>query len=693
MRHLSFKESATYPVALLLKPNAFLQSEILRHYGEPLAAAGIPLDDLIAMTLDNPSEGKLTVKFAKEYADKLLQALDTVDTRLLYCTDATYFKVLTKQTKAEPHLGYALPCALPGFEHMQVVLGIGYPSLFYNPALSAKLDLSLKALVGQYAGNYRPPGEGIIHHAEYPASVVEIKAALDKLHQYPYLAADIEAFSLNHWLAGIGSICFTWNTHEGLAFLIDYVPLAEPVWDNPKKQTTGQFGQQVFNPEVRALLREFFETYRGTLRWHRASFDLKVLIYQLWMSSIDDTAGLLRGLEVMTRHFDDTLVITYLATNSCAGNELGLKANAHEFAGNWANEEIKDIRRIKPGELLQYNLVDGLSTNYVFDKHYPTLVADQQEELYQGFMKDSLRVLIQTMLTGMPVKPARVQEVKEILETKRDELFDSIVANPLVKALNLVFQKKAQEAANAKLKVKQHPLEHFSGVIFNPGSPQQVQYLLYEQMGLPVLDKTDSGQPSTGGDTLAKLIHHTEVPAYKAVIQALIDLSGVVKILSSFIPALEGAVPIPGTEYALLFGNFNLGGAVSGRLSSSDPNLQNLPAKGLWGKLIKSCFIAAPGWLFAGSDFASLEDRINALLTKDRNKLRVYTDGFDGHCLRAFAYFPSELPGITQAQETDRCFRITIKGQTFLCKSGDFIITSAGEHIPVEQFYDSYQRV
>lgn len=61
------------------------------------------------------------------------------------------------------------------------------------------------------------------------------------------------------------------------------------------------------------------------------------------------------------------------------------------------------------------------------------------------------------------------------------------------------------------------------------------------------------------------------------------------------------------------------------------------------GKLIKSCIQAPKGWLFSGLDFASLEDRISALTTKDPEKLKVYTDGFDGHCLRAYAYFGDQM--------------------------------------------------
>jgi DNA polymerase-1 len=106
-----------------------------------------------------------------------------------------------------------------------------------------------------------------------------------------------------------------------------------------------------------------------------------------------------------------------------------------------------------------------------------------------------------------------------------------------------------------------------------------------------------------------------------------------------------------------LYGNFNLGGTVSGRLSSSDPNLQNLPANSKYAKLIKSAFQAPDGWLFAGLDFASLEDRISALTTKDPNKLTVYLEGFDGHSLRAQAYFTEKMPDIERAPLGAKCYK------------------------------------
>ena len=84
--------------------------------------------------------------------------------------------------------------------------------------------------------------------------------------------------------------------------------------------------------------------------------------------------------------------------------------------------------------------------------------------------------------------------------------------------------------------------------------------------------------------------------------------------------------------------------------NSNGPNLMNIPSnpEKPYAKLIKNCFISPPGWIFAGADFDSLEDKISALTTRDPNKLKCYTDGYDGHCLRAYSYFGSQMPDITK---------------------------------------------
>lgn len=574
MKHHVFEQADSYPVALLLKSSAFTKQEIVNNYLDYLNKGGVSSDTVFAITVDYDSTGKAPVKFIKEYLAILLPELDSLQTTLLYVADSNYFKVLTGQTKAEPHHGYVLPCKIKGFEHMNVVLGINYQALIYNPELKDKLHTGLKAVCAWRSDCYQAPGTGIIHSAHYPVGLQAIKEALQSLHQYGALTCDIEGFSLRFNEAGIGTIAFAWDEHNGLAFPCDYAPVVreDGSMDTsaPQEGWATHYGYFKLNREVRALLLEFFTTYQGELTFHNSPYDVKAIIYALWMQNLLDNKGLLDGLEVMTRAMHDTKIIAYLATNSTAGNVLGLKPLAHEFAGNWAVEEIKDIRKVPLDKLLQYNLVDALSTWYVRKKHYPIMVRDNQEALYKGLMLDSLKLIIQIELTGMPMDPAAVQQTKQELEAKQSKWLDVIHSSNLIKTMNLLVQTKTMEAANAKLKTKQHPLEKFSGVTFNPNSGPQLQTLLYDMMGLPVLDTTETGQPATGAETIEKLINHTQEPAYKELLQALIDYGKVTKILSTFIPAFEnGVLKTDGRMY--LHGSFNLGGTVSGRLSSSDP--------------------------------------------------------------------------------------------------------------------------
>jgi len=644
MKHIVFAESEHYCAAILLKNTSFNKQEILSNYVTPLLALGVNNDQIIAFNLKYEASNKVSAKFMKEYLAILLPSVDLIGVKYLYVADTNYFKLLTKQTKADPCFGYVMPCKYKGYEHLQVVLGINYQSLIFNPELQSKLDRSLFALSSIVDGTYEAFDSHVIHSSQYPKTVEQISDALSSLHQYPTLTCDIETFSLKFNEAGIGSIAFAWDRHNGIAFACDYEKVDPPAPDKLE-------GIFEWNMKVRALLRQFFEAYQGELIFHNASFDVKILIYTLFMKDSLDTLGLLVGLETMTRRFHDTKIIAYLATNSTAGNVLGLKALAQEFAGNWAQSDIKDIRKIALKDLLQYNLIDALSTWFVFDKYVTRMVQDHQEELYRTLMLPSLKTIIQMELTGMPMDPKRIQEVRDELWKQQDTYLTLLKTSPLIKILNLVIQTSAMETANTKLKVKQHPLERFSDVCFNPNSGPQLQRLLYEQMGLPVLDYTDTKQPATGADTIKKLINHTDEPAYKELLGALIGYGKVSKILSTFIPAFEkGIDKADGMKY--LHGSFNLGGTVSGRLSSSEPNMQNLPSGSTYGKLIKSCFKAPKGWIFVGADFSSLEDRINALLTKDPNKIKVYVDGYDGHALRAYAYFGDQMPDIVDTVES-----------------------------------------
>lgn len=670
MRHILFGSSEQIPVTILLKEGAFREKDIKENYVEPLVQLGLNTESISAFTLELNAAGKATVTTIRQYLSELLPVLKDLGTKYLYVTDSSYFKTLTRQTKADTHHGYVLPCAIKGYEDMNIVLGVNYQTLFYNPDNANKLNLGLITLANHFKGSYKPIGSDIIHSEAYPSDLSSIQAALNDLHKHPALTADIEAFSLSFDQAGVATIGFAWDKHNGIAIPVDYKPIAG--------LTNGAFGVYQRNDPVRKMLREFFENYQGNIKWHNCTYDTKVLIYSLWMKDALDMDGLLKGLNILHRNIDDTKIIAYLALNSTARNSYSLKDLAHEFAGNYAQAEINDVRLIPLDKLLRYNLVDCLSTWFVYDKYQPIMIADKQLDIYNKLMMPSQKVLTQVELSGMPVNMNTVIEKKIEMEKEAYAYSKAIHSNPHVVDFNEKLQFEAWETKQASLKKKIVELKDFSDVVFNPGSPIQLAQLLYEELELPVLDYTDTKQPATGVKTLNKLINHTDDPIVKDLIQNLIDLGKVQKILSAFIPAFEAAM-LKEDGWYYLHGSFHLGGTVSGRLSSSNPNMQNIPAGSKYAKIIKEMFQAPSGWLFAGADFASLEDRISALTTKDPNKLKVYTDGYDGHCLRAFAYSGDEMPDIDgNSVESINSIEKKYKALRQLSKAPTFALTYQG---------------
>lgn len=636
MEYITFteKENNTYNNVIFV--HKLRKDLILKEYITPL---GLDPAQTIAVKLHQSKSKKKTpaserIEFLLTEIDDLLESLQT---KYLFVADGEYFKTICKQSKVEPWIGYKMQSdAYPGvavFYLPPAEAAFHDPVRFHN-----RIRLIADSFVLDQAGLYQPPGTSIISKAEYPSTVSEIRLWLNRLvDMNAPLTCDIEGFSLRYTDTGVGTITFCWNQNEGIAFRVDY---------------TSTLDEAV---EIRLLLKDFFRRFNNKIIYHNITFDVSALVYQLFMDDITDQQSLLTGLEVMLKNWDDTKLIAYLATNSCAGNDNSLKALAQEFAGNYAMSEINDITKIDIAKLLTYNLVDGLSTWFVYNKYYPKMIEEQQLEIYETIFKPAVIDIIQMQLTGFPVDMQRVREVIAVLQKDSDEALKQIMSSDLVREFTEVLMYEWVEEKNATYKKKRVTMSDAEGkVIFNPNSGPQLIKLLYTYCGLPVIDTTDSNLPATGAATLKKLVNHTQDERLVALLKALQNFKAVDKILTTTMPAMLNAVPgKDGWHY--LIGNFNLGGTVSGRLSSSNPNLQNLPATGTkYAKIVKSCFRAPPGWILCGIDSNSLEDRISALTTKDPEKLKVYTDGYDGHCMRAFAYFGALMPLVQQALEEVR---------------------------------------
>ncbi len=662
MQHLTYVTKEEYRFCFLV--NKIQKQEIEKEY---LSFLNAPKEDILVLDLfKDPTKKKTSTADMKEYLESVKEVLQDFAVEYVVICNSDYYKLFSKEAKSDVNIGY-----IKEIGHWKVLYCPDYKSIFYDPdKVKSKIKRSITCINDDLRSCYSPPGS-LEYTATFPKTVDEIFNALQELKKYPALTADIETFSLKLDKAKLGSITFCSGIDKGIAFQID---------PSPEQK----------NLSVRVLLRDFLESYQGTLIFHNISFDATILIYELWMDDITDVQGLYRGMQAMLKNFEDTKIIAYLATNSCAGNELGLKALAQEFAGNYAQEEISDITKIPLDQLLEYNLRDGLATWFVYNKYRPIMIQDNQLNIYETLFLPSLKDIIQMQLTGFPLSMPRVLEVEKELQGDLNRAVEVMNKSTLVQAFMQQQKERWVEKKNKTLKKKQVTLED-AKLEFNPRSHLQLQELLYSFIGLPVINKTDSNMAATDSSTIESLMNHTENQEVKDLLQAFIDFSAVDKILTAFIPAFKNAVYSPKQDWYFLVGSFNLGGTVSGRLSSSSPNLQNLPATGSrYAKIIKSCFQAPKGWILCGLDFNALEAHIDALVTKDPAKLAVYIHGYDSHMYNAVHYWPETCKDIKLLNEDSslKGYKCIINGQEHFLQTGEQIELPDGSITTIENAFN-----
>jgi len=169
-----------------------------------------------------------------------------------------------------------------------------------------------------------------------------------------------------------------------------------------------------------------------------------------------------------------------------------------------------------------------------------------------------------------------------------------------------------------------------AGQSFNLGSPKQLQQILYEQQGLPVIRKTPKGQPSTAEDVLQELAEDYPLP------RLILDYRSVAKLKSTYTDKLPAQVnPRTGRVHT----SYHQAVAATGRLSSSDPNLQNIPIRSEEGRRIRKAFVAPEGWVLLAADYSQIELRIMAHLSEDEGLLNAFAADRDVHQATAAEVF------------------------------------------------------
>jgi DNA polymerase-1 len=189
-----------------------------------------------------------------------------------------------------------------------------------------------------------------------------------------------------------------------------------------------------------------------------------------------------------------------------------------------------------------------------------------------------------------------------------------------------------------ELERKVHEL---AGQPFNLGSPKQLQEILFERQKLPILKKTPTGQPSTDEDVLEQLALDHPLP------KLILEHRGLAKLKSTYTDKLPKMVD-PGT--GRVHTTYGQAVAVTGRLASNEPNLQNIPVRNAEGRRIREAFVAGPDHLIVSADYSQIELRIMAHLSRDANLLSAFSSGEDVHRHTASDIFATAPDAVTSEQ-------------------------------------------
>lgn len=250
----------------------------------------------------------------------------------------------------------------------------------------------------------------------------------------------------------------------------------------------------------------------------------------------------------------------------------------------------------------KYSSEDSDLTLHVHETLWPRLEAEPGlRDIYERFEMPASRVLQRIERHGVLIN-------RELLQQQSHELGQRIMA----------LEQEAYELA---------------GQPFNLGSPKQLGEILFVKQGLPIVKKTATGVPSTNEEVLEKLAEDYPLPA------RILEYRSMAKLKSTYTDKLPLMI---NAETGRVHTNYAQAVAVTGRLSSNDPNLQNIPVRTAEGRRIREAFVAPPGRVIVSADYSQIELRIMAHISQDENLLHAFAEGLDVH--RATA---GEVFGVT----------------------------------------------
>ncbi len=238
----------------------------------------------------------------------------------------------------------------------------------------------------------------------------------------------------------------------------------------------------------------------------------------------------------------------------------------------------------------------------------------------------------------LEAEPA-LRRVYEEIEMPLVEVLAKIEANGVL--IDVEELRRQSRDLSARMLAAQTRAFELAGRNFNLDSPKQLQALLFDEMGLTATIRTPTGQPSTNEEALEAIAHEHELP------RLILEYRGLAKLRGTYTDKLPEMV---NPETGRLHTSYHQGGAATGRLSSSDPNLQNIPIRSEDGRRIRRAFLAPPGRRIVAFDYSQIELRIMAHLSGDAGLIAAFEQGLDIHRATAAEVFGVALDAVEANQ-------------------------------------------
>ena len=420
---------------------------------------------------------------------------------------------------------------------------------------------------------------------------------LDEARAQGVLAVDTETTSLDEMQADLVGVSLA--TAPGKAA---YIPLGHTSGGDDLFGTTTRAAGQMGLAEALALLKPVLEDESILKIGQNMKYDWKIFARN--------------GIRVAP--FDDTMLMSYALFSGLHGH--GMDALSEEYLGH-RPIPIKDLLgsgkaqitfdKVAVAKAVPYAAEDADVTLRLWQRLRPMLHQARVTTVYETLERPLVPVLAEMEMAGVKVEPSVLARMSNVFAQRMAGLEEEI--------------------------------QRLAGRPFNVGSPKQLGEILFDVLGVPGGEKGKTGAYATGADVLEDITTLEGHPQAAELAARVLDWRQIAKLKSTYTDALQTHVnPQTGRVHT----SYNIAGANTGRLASTDPNLQNIPVRSDEGRRIREAFVAAPGHKIVSLDYSQIELRILAHVAGLAEMKEAFRQGIDIHAMTAAEMFGVPVEGM-----------------------------------------------